>query len=123
MNSQGPIQFRQILTERRQALKLSMHDVARRASMEDTTYWRIETGRSATPQVDNAMAIAKALDMSCTDMFATLGWLPADELPSISPYLQAKYGQLPPEAFHRIEGYLVAQCELYGVSFEYPSDS
>lgn len=109
---------RKVLLDRRRVLKLSTHEVAQRASMDDSTYWRIETGRSPVPLVDTAMAIAKALDMSCTDMFATLGWLPPDELPTINPYLRIKYEQLPPEAFYQIEGYLSALHERYGVSFE-----
>ncbi|MGW4842750.1 helix-turn-helix transcriptional regulator [Nocardia brasiliensis] len=104
--------------DRREALQLSTQEVADRAGMDHVTYWRIESGRTATPQVDKAIAIAKALDISCMDMFASLGWLPSDELPSITPYLQSKFGKLPPKAHYRIEGYVLAQCEQYGVSFE-----
>ena len=118
MKSKEIQSVRQVLADRREALQLSTHDVAKRASLDHATYWRIETGQIANPHVDKVMAIAKALDMSCTDAFAALGWLPADELPSITPYLQLKYGKLPGKAHYRIEGYLLAQCERYGVSFE-----
>ncbi|MGV9679315.1 helix-turn-helix domain-containing protein [Nocardia sp. NPDC003482] len=99
-------------------LHLSSKEVAKRAALDHTTYWRIETGVVTKPQVENIAAIARALDLSCTDLFALLGWLPSDELPSISPYLQARYGDLPPEAHQRIRGYLVALTEQYGVSFD-----
>ncbi|WP_280351514.1 helix-turn-helix domain-containing protein [Nocardia abscessus] len=106
------------LIERRRVLKLSAHDVAERAAIDDSTYWRIESGETVSPPLDTIDSIAKALDMSTLDAFACLGWIPSNELPTIRPYLEVKYTQLPPEALYRIEGYLSAMCELYGVSFE-----
>ncbi|MFF0492858.1 helix-turn-helix domain-containing protein [Nocardia sp. NPDC004068] len=118
MKSDSSSLLQPILAERRRVLNLSSKEVAKRAKLDYTTYWRIETGVVAKPQVENITAIARALNLSCTDLFALLGWLPSDELPSISPYLQTRYSELPVEAHQRIRGYLVALTEQYGVSFD-----
>ncbi|MEU4706747.1 helix-turn-helix transcriptional regulator [Nocardia salmonicida] len=118
MKSNSGSLLQPILAEQRRILKLSSKEVAIRAQLDHSTYWRIETGMVHRPQAENIMAIARALDLSCTDLFALLGWLPSDELPSISPYLQTRYSELPTEAHQRIRGYLVALTEQYGVPFD-----
>ncbi|PPJ23148.1 XRE family transcriptional regulator [Nocardia nova] len=118
MKSDSSSILQSVLVERRQVLHLSSQQVAKRANLDHTTYWRIETGTVAKPQVENITAIARALDLSCADLFVLLGWLPSADLPTISPYLQARYSELPAEAHQRIRGYLVALSEQYGVSFD-----
>ncbi|MFI6168926.1 helix-turn-helix transcriptional regulator [Nocardia sp. NPDC051052] len=118
MKSKENEALRKVLSERRQALGISTYEVAKRAAMRDSTYWRIETGASASPRVEKLLTIARVLNISCTDMFTSIGWLPSGELPSLLPYMRTKYCELPPAAFEEIEVYFAGLTEHYGVSFE-----
>ncbi|WP_235886952.1 helix-turn-helix domain-containing protein [Mycobacteroides chelonae] len=99
----------------REALGLSANEVARRAGMHPSTYWRIETGQIPKPDADSLTAIATALDIPASDLFAASGWLPDSELPSLRPYLRTKY-HLPPEAVSKLEASVKAIAGEYGIS-------
>jgi hypothetical protein len=81
-----------LLGQKRKESGLSVNEVARRANVDPGTVWRIEQGMIATPRAESLMAIGGVLGILPADLFATVGWLTADELPTIGPYLRAKYG-------------------------------
>ncbi|WP_235657997.1 helix-turn-helix domain-containing protein [Mycobacteroides abscessus] len=100
---------------RRESLGLSANEVARRANIYPSTYWRIETGQVPKPDTDSLLTIAAALDIPTADLFAASGWLPDSELPSLRPYLRTKY-HLPPEALSKLEASVKAIAGEYGIS-------
>jgi transcriptional regulator with XRE-family HTH domain len=103
-----------LLGQKRKESGLSVNEVARRANVDPGTVWGIEQGMIVTPRAESLMAIGGVLGILPADLFATVGWLTADELPTIGPYLRAKYGDVPDEAIEDIENHIAAVLEPYG---------
>lgn len=76
----------------------------------------LEAGRNLSPQPDTLKAIARALDLPISDLFVTADWLPADELPTLKPYLRAKYQDLDEQAIADIEAYANQRAKRHGGS-------
>ena len=81
-----------ILRGRRQDKGLSVRQLAAAAGVHLGTISGLEHATNLAPQPEILKAIAKALDLSMSDLFIIADWLPAGELPSLQPYLRAKYG-------------------------------
>lgn len=114
-----PEQTRQLvnlLSNKRAEAGLSVNEVARRALVDPGTAWRIERGLIPTPKAESLLAIGKVLGIPAVDLFALVGWIPRDELPSFGPYLRARYGQLPEGALREIEAHFVAVASPWGIS-------
>ena len=114
-------QLTTVLKQRREEAGLSNNEVARRAGVDAGTVWRIEQGMIASPKAESLQAIGEVLGISASDLFATVGWMPSKDLPTIRPYLRSKYRDLPPEAVAEIEAEFDAIAKKHGVSFR-PDD-
>lgn len=91
------------LREARKAKELSIRAVAEMAGVHHTLLSRIEAGRIKAPGADTLSALARALDLSLSDVYGFADYLTPKDLPSFSPYLRSKYGDLPPEAMAKLE--------------------
>jgi transcriptional regulator with XRE-family HTH domain len=58
---------------------------------------RLEHDELDNPSPALLHRLAEALELDSDDLFAFVGYQPSDKLPSLTPYLRAKY-QLPPKA-------------------------
>jgi transcriptional regulator with XRE-family HTH domain len=105
----------QLLRERRAELGYSIRQVAGRADINLATIVRLERGEILTPQPDTLKALAAALELSVTDLFALAEWLPEGELPNFRPYLRAKYKELPEEAVAEIEAFFERLAKKHGM--------
>ena len=103
MNTDQTVQLIGLLSKKRAESGLSVNEVARRAKLPVSVVWKIEQGMIATPKAESLLAIGKVLGIPAIDLFAIVGWLPSDQLPSMGPYLRAKYRQLPAEALQELE--------------------
>ena len=65
----------------------------------------LERGDIFAPQPDTLKALAAALGLAVSDVFTVAGWLPAHELPTLRPYLRAKYPDLDQQAITDLEAY------------------
>lgn len=65
----------------------------------------LERGDILAPQPDTLRALAAALQMPVSDLYTVAGWLPAGELPTLRPYLRAKYRDLNERAITDLERY------------------
>jgi len=92
-----------ILRAKRAVLQLSMRQVEAVSGVNSATIVRLERGSILTPQPETLKAMAAALDLSVSDLFAVADWVPAQELPTFRPYLRAKYKQLPESAVAEME--------------------
>jgi len=101
------------LRRKREEAGLSVNEVARRAKVDPGTAWRIEQGMIPTPRAESLIAIGKVLDIPPADLFATVGWLSPDELPTVGPYLRTKYDHLPDEAIEEAEKYIADVLQRY----------
>lgn len=81
-----------LFRDRRQQLGLSTRQVGARAGISHGTVHLLEHAVNVSPRLDILRAVAEALEISQSDLFAAAEWLPTDELPTIQPYLRAKYG-------------------------------
>jgi transcriptional regulator with XRE-family HTH domain len=84
---------------------LTTRAVAAASGMDMATVVRIENGSFVAPRPDKLAAIARALDLSPTDVFARADYVDVDELPSFAPYLRSKYRDLPDTALAEMERY------------------
>lgn len=81
-----------LFRERRAELGLSTRELARVVHVSHGTINLLEHAARLAPRPDLLKAVAEALGISGSDLFATANWLPTDELPSLQPYLRVKYG-------------------------------
>ena len=58
---------------------------------------RLEHDQLDNPSPALLHRLAQALELDSDDLFAFVGYRPSEKLPSLTPYLRAKY-RLPPEA-------------------------
>lgn len=116
MTPEQTVKLINILTKKRNELRMSVNEVARQANVDPGTVWRIEQGMIAKPRMESLVAIARVLDINTVDLFTAVGWLTADELPSLSTYLRAKSGQLSDAAITDIERYVHRTQYIYSLA-------
>ena len=104
-----------LLGDRRAELGYSIRDLAARAGVNLATIVRLERGEILTPQPDTLKALAAALGLSVTDLFAVAEWLPSRELPTFRPYLRAKYKDIPDEAVSEMEAFFERLAKKHGM--------
>jgi transcriptional regulator with XRE-family HTH domain len=103
-----------LLRARRAALELSLRQVAQLTGLNISTLSEIETGVNLSPLPDTLKLLAGALGLSVSDVFVATNWLPADELPTLKPYLRAKYGDLDEQAITELEAYAIRLIDRHG---------
>lgn len=112
-----PIQAQQLaesLRSHRQAAGLSMRQLALASGINVSIISRLESGVQPNPLPDTLKALARVLALPITDLFVTADWLPADELPTLKPYLRAKYRDLDERAIADIEAYANQRAQRHG---------
>jgi transcriptional regulator with XRE-family HTH domain len=105
-----------VLRRRRDELGYTVRELAARADVNLATIVRLEHGDILTPQPDTLKGLAAALDVPVTDLFAVADWLPKDELPTFTPYMRAKYTELPEEAVEEMERFFDRLAKKHGVT-------
>ena len=91
-----------------------MRQLARDIGGTISTISTLEAGTNLNPRPDTLKVIARALDLPASDLFLVADWLPADELPTLKPYLRAKYHELDDEAVAELERYANRIIERHG---------
>jgi transcriptional regulator with XRE-family HTH domain len=91
-----------------------MRQVAADAGFNVATVSQLEAGSILSPQPDTLRAIAQVLDLNVSDLYAVTDWLPAGELPTLKPYLRAKYRDLDEQAIADIEAYANRRVQRHG---------
>lgn len=107
-------QLGQVLKTRREACGLSTHRLAEAAEMDQATIVRLEAGSIVAPRPDKLSRIARVLGLSGADVFAFAGYTVPADLPTLRPYLQAKYNALLKEDLDRIEAYVARIAKKRG---------
>lgn len=79
-----------VLRTAREATGLSIRRLAERAGLHHAGLARIELGEQR-PTPDTLLALAQALELDESDLFALAGYRLPDRLPSFPAYLRAKY--------------------------------
>ncbi|MGH3904684.1 MAG: helix-turn-helix domain-containing protein [Pseudonocardiaceae bacterium] len=108
-------QFGAYIKRLRTEQKLSMRGLAHKANIDSGALTRIEQGKVDTPQPDTLKALAEALQVPLADMFAMAGYVIPYDLPSLTPYLQARYSHLPEETLASANDYLQRLIDEHGL--------
>lgn len=87
-----------LIRQGRAAKQLSIRSLAEKANIPRSTLFDIELGKVATPHPMALQSLARTLDLPLTDVYAAAGYTEPEGLPSFTPYLRSKYGDLPPDA-------------------------
>jgi transcriptional regulator with XRE-family HTH domain len=107
-------QLGQLLSARRIEMGLSMRQLAREIGGNMSTISVIEAGTNLSPTPETLKAIARALQLPISDLFVIADWLPADELPTLKPYLRAKYHHLDETAIAELARYADRLTKRHG---------
>ncbi|MGV9676425.1 helix-turn-helix domain-containing protein [Nocardia sp. NPDC003482] len=118
MNRDQAIAMGEFLRAKREQAGLSQAEVARRAGADKTQVSRFEAGLVLTPRTDLLQAIGAVVGVSLTDILAAGKWISPRDLPSMSPYLHAKYQHLPGDVLEKIEAYIETLARERDISFD-----
>jgi len=97
----------------REARGLSGRALARAAGIDKASLHRIERGDILSPASHVLMGLAQALEVDLADLYLEAGLPLPKKLPSMKPYLRAKY-DLPEQAIAQIAEYVDLLTERYG---------
>lgn len=97
--------FAAYMTRLRKEQKLSIRGLADKAGMDSGALTRIEQGKVHTPRPETLRSLASALQVPLADLFLAAGYAIPYDLPSMTPYLQARYGHLPEETLAAANDY------------------
>lgn len=99
----------------RTSQQLTLLKLAEITGIHDVTLGRFEAGAFAAPQPDKLVRIAEALGLPLADVFSRADYAVPADLPSFTPYMRSKYGDLPDEAVAQIERYAQKLAKKHGV--------
>ena len=105
-----------LIANRRRESGFSVAELGQRAGVDRGTVWRIEHGLIAHPKAESLLSIGKVLHIPSTELFQTVGWLVADELPDLGSYLRSMYRGLPDAAIADIENCIAHAVRRYGAT-------
>lgn len=107
-------QLGQLLQRQRQTRGVSVRALAAASGVNISSIISLERGDILAPQPDTLKDLAAALDLPISDLFTVAGWLPAGELPTLRPYLRAKYRHLDDTAIADLERYADQLARKHG---------
>lgn len=99
------------IRERREALGISQRELMRLSGVANVP--RLEVGATTSPRTDSLQAIADVLGVSLSELVAAGR---PEELPTLTPYLRVKYGDLPEEGLRRMTKYFERLAREYNLS-------
>ncbi|MGO4452561.1 helix-turn-helix domain-containing protein [Arthrobacter sp. RAF14] len=100
---------------RREELRISAGELARRAGVHASSILRLESGEFTAGKLDTVAAIATALAVPLTELLATSNLIGEDDLPRLIPYLRTKYKGMPDVAIREIEQHFNAVAKRHGI--------
>jgi transcriptional regulator with XRE-family HTH domain len=115
METEQATQLGQLLKASREASGLSTHRLAAAAEMDQATVVRLEAGSISAPRPDKLSRIAQVLGISGADIFSLAGYTVPSDLPTLRPYLSAKYRGLLNEDIDKIEAYVARTAKKRGI--------
>jgi len=107
-------QLGELLRSRRLLLGLRLRQLAASTGLTIATLSEIETGVNLSPYPDTLKKLAGGLGLPISDLYLAIDWLPAGELPTLRPYLRAKYQGLDEGAIADIEAYANRRAQRHG---------
>ncbi len=100
------------IRQARERAGLSLRNLEAITGVSRPTLNRLEHGQIDTPSPTVLQRVAEALELDSDDLFAYVGYRPSEKLPSLAPYLRAKY-HLPPDAVAEVSDALRDILDTY----------
>src|SRR5260370_25835731 len=91
-----PSTLGELIRQTRERAGLSLRNLEAITGISRTMLHRLESSQIDDPGADTLLRLADALELNSDDLFILMGYQPSTGLPSLPPYLPAKY-QLPPD--------------------------
>lgn len=110
-------QFAAYIRDRRHELGLSLQQLAERLDVPKSRLHNYESGKFM-PRPELLEPLAAALEVSYEDLFAISGLSLPEGLPAFTPYLRAKYRDLPDEAIAEAEAMFADWQKRHGAGKE-----
>lgn len=104
--SEDAITLGSYLRNQREAAGLAIRELARLSAVPSGYIAELEGGKKTHPSAEVLQKLASVLELDTADLFAFIGVTPPKGLPSVAPYLRAKYnlsGDALTEAEHHIQ--------------------
>lgn len=121
MNSRQAEKLGARLRRQREALELTVRDLAARSGMSFSTIARIEQGLFDKPRPEKLAALADALGLNQTEIMRQAGYRPLTNLPAPAMYLRAKYRHLASEQLEAMGRDVEKVLKRYGISPSEPA--
>jgi transcriptional regulator with XRE-family HTH domain len=93
--------------------QLTLRNVEQITGVPRNSLSQLENDRTERPDPAVLHKLADAYQVDVTDLFAFIGVTPTTTLPSLAPYLRARYGYLPPDAIAEANRRLQALLNEY----------
>jgi transcriptional regulator with XRE-family HTH domain len=106
-----------LIRQARERAGLSLRNLEAITGIPRTILNRLELDQLDASSPHLLQRTAEALELDSDDLFALAGYRPSDKLPSLAPYLRAKY-HLPPHALAEASEALQAILERYDRTHE-----
>jgi transcriptional regulator with XRE-family HTH domain len=90
-DSEQEITLGSYLRSQRELAELSIRELARLSGVPASYITEIEGSKKTNPSAEILQKLAKVLEIDTADLFAFIGVTPSQGLPSVAPYLRAKY--------------------------------
>lgn len=114
MTTEKRSELARLIRLRREELGLSLSEVARRADFDKAILSRTENDQNPRVRSETLQALARALELPVTDLLTAAQMLPPTELPTLRPYMRAKYADLPDEAVDEVERFIADLQQRHG---------
>jgi transcriptional regulator with XRE-family HTH domain len=95
--TQAPVTLGPFVRQARERAGLSLRNLEAITGIPRAKLNRLEHDQRIEHEADVLQRVAEAPELNSDDLFAFVGYRPSETLPSLTPYLRAKY-HLPPKA-------------------------
>lgn len=92
-----------LISDTRTSSGLRLDDLVESTGIPRTQLHRLEQGQLSQVQPARLRSLAGALQLPTSDLFSLAGYVIPEELPTFTPYLRSKYGDLPEAAKSELE--------------------
>ena len=116
MSPEQAQKFAAIIKKRRVELGFSIRQLASVSGLQFATVVGLENATILAPQPDTLAALFFFIDMWLSEIYTVAGLLPAGELPSLRPYMRAKYRDLDERAIADLERYAEQILKRHGAA-------
>lgn len=100
----------------REAKGISTRQLAAEVGVDKSQIIRLEQGGVASPRAELLARMAAVFKIDLADLYGLAGYTQPTTLPSFTPYLRAKYRDLPSDAVAEMEQFFAKLARKHGTT-------